>query len=610
MKRRHLLPLAILPLAVTTASGYRIAILSDVHVTPKNANDTMLRQAVDEINATPGIDIVVMNGDLTNEGSDEQLTNVKSILDRIRQPLYVLPGNHENNWSQSATRTFNELWGNDRFVVTTDSLVVIGMNCGPFMKMGDGHIKQEDLRWLDATLAEKATDGRRVVSFNHYPLQDDLDNYQAYAEILHRYPTIVHVNGHYHVNRPYQCGDIPGMMVRALDCRNGNYGYTLMDVTPDSVTFHQKRLNRPAKRIHAVAANATPRPDLDWSVTTLADTTVNVAGRPIEITRIVADSASIFTRLGIDGQHVYYGTSLGDVKAVDKLSGQQLWTRVTGASLFGRPSACDTVLAVPCADNALRFVDTRTGSAYSVATSDGPYVADGIIIDGRLYQGGYKKMECYDVATGRLLWRNNSMKNYCQAAPVIDGDDLIFGAWDTYLYCLDRNTGRLRWKWNNGKSANMLGPGNCVPVVTPDKVVIVAPDRYMTAIDRTTGRTLWRDNSHKYRESLGRSADSTRAYAKTMDGELVAVDITGPEFRELWTADLGFGYEHAPCIVAERGGLVYAGSRRGHIAIVTPDGQEVHNVALGTSEVNGIDLDPTSDDIYLSLIEGTVYRIK
>lgn len=601
--------MAALSLMAIPVSAYRIAILSDVHVTPGNACDEKLREAVAEINATSGIDIVVMNGDLTNEGSDEQLTNIKSTLDQIKQPLYVLPGNHENTWSQSATRTFNELWGNDRFVTSTDSLVVIGMNCGPFMKMGDGHIKQEDLHWLDATLTREVTAGKNVISFNHYPLQDDLDNFQAYAEILHRYPTAIHINGHYHVNKPYQCGDIPCMMVRSLDRKNGDYGYTLMDVDADSIRFYQKRLGLAPEHIHSVSATNSPRTDIDWSVATIGDTTLTVTDRKLAITRLVADSASIFTRLGIDNTHVYYGTSLGDVKAVDKVSGNEAWSRVTGASLFGRPLPCDTILAVPCADNALRIVDSRTGSAYRVNPSDGPYVADGLFVDGRLYQGGYKKMECYDIHSGELLWRYDSIGNYCQAAPVVDGDDLIFGAWDTYLYCLNRHNGQLRWKWSNGKAANMLGPGNCVPVVTDDRVVVVAPDRYMTSIDRHTGQTAWRNNAHKYRESLGVSEDGTRAYAKTMDGELVAVDLTSPDFKELWIADLGFGYEHAPCIVAERDGLVYAGSRRGHLAVLTPDGRTVHNIPLGTSEVNGIDLDPTTRDIYLSLIEGTIYRI-
>ena len=191
-----------------------------------------------------------------------------------------------------------------------------------------------------------------------------------------------------------------------------------------------------------------------------------------------------------------------------------------------------------------------------------------------------------------------------------DGNDVIFGAWDTNLRCLDARSGRLRWVWNNGKSANMLGPGNVVPVVTAERVYVVAPDRYMTAIDRSTGATIWRDNSHRYRESLGRSADGTRVYAKTMDGELVAVDATVPEFKELWTVDMGLGYDHAPCIVAESDGVVFAGSRRGIVTAVDPEAQRVlWSIPVGVSEINGIDVDAATGDVYVSLIEGTIFRI-
>ena len=121
----YILTALLLLSSVADSQAQRIAVLSDVHVTPGTANESQLRLAVDEINRG-GYDAVVMNGDLTNEGSDVQLANVKTILDGITAPLFVLPGNHENNWSQSATKTFVDLWGNDRFVATAASLEIIG----------------------------------------------------------------------------------------------------------------------------------------------------------------------------------------------------------------------------------------------------------------------------------------------------------------------------------------------------------------------------------------------------------------------------------------------------------------------------------------------------
>lgn len=220
-------------------------------------------------------------------------------------------------------------------------------------------------------------------------------------------------------------------------------------------------------------------------------------------------------------------------------------------------------------------------------------------------------MEKWNVATRKLIWRFDSINNYCQAASVIDGNEIFFGAWDTYLYCLDASTGALKWKWNNGKKNNQLGPGNVVPVVTDDKVIIVAPDRYMTAIDRKTGKTIWRNKDHKYRESLGVSNDGSRVYAKTMDGELVAVSTLGNEFNELWIVDMTLGYEHAPCIVAENAeGKVFAGSRQGKVVKVDPIKRCVERVYnLGVSEINGIDIDPTTGNVYVSLIEGKIYQV-
>ncbi len=585
-------------LSAISLSATRIIVIADLHVLPGNDCEKNLKIAVEEINKSDA-DLVVINGDLTNEGSDEELSNVKSILDQIKLPQFVLPGNHETTWSQSATKTIFDLWGNDRFVTEFDNYVIVGIACGPYMKMGDGHIKQEDLHWLDETLAKHCTNGKQVISFNHYPLKKDLDNYDDYIRILRKYPVIAHVNGHYHKYEKYvseNFGDINCMMVRSLDFKNGNYGYTIMDVDADSVIFHNKQLGKDPVRVDGFAIS-------------LPTTNSDIALKMLE-ENLHADSASVFTRLGFDKKTIYFGNSLGYAKAIDKKSGKLLWSIPTGASLFARPVVAGKYVVIPSAAKELLWVNPKTGVIIQRNASDGAYVADGVYKDNALYIGGYNKFEKWDAKTRKLIWRYEALNNYCQAAPVVDGNDVIFGAWDTYLYCLDAKTGQLKWKWNNGKSRNQLGPGNVVPVVTRERIYIVAPDRYMTAIDRKTGKTIWRNNEHKYRESLGCSEDGTRVYAKTMDGELVAVDATTGEFKKLWVVDLKLGYEHAPCIVAEKDGIVYAGSRRGLVVAVNPQTQSViKTFFLGKSETNGIDIDPTSGNVYTSLIEGTIFKL-
>ncbi|MDE6074783.1 MAG: PQQ-binding-like beta-propeller repeat protein, partial [Muribaculaceae bacterium] len=381
----------------------------------------------------------------------------------------------------------------------------------------------------------------------------------------------------------------------------GVYGYSIIDFSDNNIEIYKKNLGEDPELVQEYAVKTVNKP-IEIASVGLPE---NPAGFSIE--KVWTDSASIFTRVGIDRDNIYFGNSLGMARSVSKKNNSLNWSTPTGASLFARPSAAGQKIYFPGGIKAMIIIDSVSGKIEKEIPSSGPYVADGVVNDGSLYQGGYKKFEKFNVADGSLVWSFDSINNYCQAAPVVDNGEVIFGAWDTYLRCLDAATGDLKWKWNNGKNVNLLAPGNVVPVVTDSKIIIVAPDRFMTAIDRNTGKTIWRDNSHRYRESLGVSTDGKTAYAKTMDGELVAVDITAPDFKELWTLDMGLGYEHAPCIIAESDGVVYAGSRRGIVTAVDPVTPKVlWSSQVGVSEVNGIDIDPVS---YTTLTLPTTSRV-
>ena len=607
MKIRSIVLATLMVLVSFNLSAEKITLLTDIHVVPGNNKEEMLKHVIEDINNNE-TEIVVLSGDLTDEGSDEQLYNVKSILDTIKKPLFVVPGNHENNWSQSACKTLFDIWGNDRFVTETDNLVIVGINCGPYMKMGDGHIKHEDLLWLDKTLSERVKGGKKVLSVCHYALNKDLDSYKEYVSILKKYPVVAHLNGHYHNYKRYRVENIEVMHCRSLEMGKNElqtFGYSIVDISSDSVKLYEKVLAQPKQLKFAYKI------DCKTVVPIEAEEDINIPlSKDFKLELAYRDDASVFCRVAADKNNVYFGNSLGFIKCVNKKNGKLKWTYKTGAGIFSRVAVADNAVIVPTADKRLLWLDKRTGKLLYEKDATGPYVADGIIVDDVLYQGGYKVFQAWNVKDASLKWEYKELNNYCQASPAFDGDYIAFGAWDTYLRKINMETGALEWKWNNGKDRNMLSPGNCVPVIANKKILIVAPDRYMTAIDWQTGKTVWRDNSHKYRESLGRSADGSRVYAKTMDGEIVCVSTEGNEFNELWIADAGIGYEHAPCIVLEQDGVVYAGSRRGIItAIDAKTANVLWRQKVGASEINGFDVDD-SGDVYVSLVEGSIWRIR
>lgn len=73
----------------------------------------------------------------------------------------------------------------------------------------------------------------------------------------------------------------------------------------------------------------------------------------------------------------------------------------------------------------------------------------------------------------------------------------------------------------------------------------------MTAIDLETGETVWR-TFQSVRETIGLSADKERIYSKTMNDSIVCFSTKGNKPDQLWSSNVGFGYEHAPSMQKRR----------------------------------------------------------
>jgi outer membrane protein assembly factor BamB len=152
---------------------------------------------------------------------------------------------------------------------------------------------------------------------------------------------------------------------------------------------------------------------------------------------------------------------------------------------------------------------------------------------------------------------------------------IIFGAWDTNLYALNKEDGKKIWSWNNGSSIRNYSPAACTPVAYNGIVYVVAPDRYITAIDAATGATLWRDNKSTVRESIGLSANGKWVYGKTMNDTIVAFNTGREKQPAAWKMYCGFGYEHVPSMLIEKDGLVFFGTRNGVVYAIDPNTQKI-----------------------------------
>ncbi len=221
----------------------RLAVFTDLHVSPGSVADENLSQAIENVNRS-GYDFVIVAGDISNVGSDAELENVFNKLRELTVPYYLIPGNHETNWSESACQTINKLWKNDRFVFEAGDYIFIGYSTGPYLKMGDGVVKKEDIIWLEQELEKRYKPGKKVVSIAHYPLGEGLSNYKDVTSVLKKYNTVIHINGHHHTFKLRNYDGIPGFMAMTMLGKPSDNGiYNSVVFTPDSIRIarHQEK---------------------------------------------------------------------------------------------------------------------------------------------------------------------------------------------------------------------------------------------------------------------------------------------------------------------------------------------------------------------------------
>ncbi|MBL7768063.1 MAG: PQQ-binding-like beta-propeller repeat protein [Flavipsychrobacter sp.] len=586
----------------------RFAFLTDLHVSPGTASEAGLAAIVDDINRD-SVDFVVVTGDITNTGSNAELESVHRLLSQLKPTYYILPGNHETNWSETAGKRYLELWKQDRFHFSYKKFYFIGFNTGPYMKMGDGHVKQEDLIWLDNTLKREVQPGQVVVSLAHYPLGDGLDNWYDVTNILKKYHTKLALCGHGHRLSIHNFDGITGIMGRSsLPKGTPGVGYNLIELSIDSVRITEKLSGQPGEKLH-YAMDLSSNAALQKKINGLpASYNVNDSFAAFKPVYQYQDKSSVFTAAVPTGRDkIVFGCSDGTIKLLDRKKNKLIWKQQLPGSVYSTPVVYDEKIIIGSIDGKLHAFSLKDGKEQWVQSLAEPIISEVTVKNGLLYIGaGNGTMYCLSAQDGVIKWKFDGIQGQIQTRATISGNHLVVGAWDKFLYCLDAITGKLKWKWTNGSPQKLYSPGNVIPVIADSKVFIVAPDRYMTAIELETGKTLWRSNRHRVRESMGGNPANHSVYAKLMNDTIISVSTHADFIQTNWATHAGFGYEHNPCPITVSKGILYAGTKNGMIiALEEKTGKLLWKYKLGNSSINGIRPD-IKGGIWVSLIEGSI----
>lgn len=194
-----------------------IAHLSDLHIRPQGAlyqglvdSNTMCKQAIEHLNALrPRPDVVIITGDLVDEGLPAEYEMASALLADIEQPLLMIPGNHDDR------ELFRSAFAQAEIAINKEPLHFVASDLGPVRIIGlditvpgkhHGDMSEAAQAWLEAALAEEP-ERPTLIMLHQPPFLSGIPYIDTYAclnanrlvQVVERYPAIERVVcGHIH----------------------------------------------------------------------------------------------------------------------------------------------------------------------------------------------------------------------------------------------------------------------------------------------------------------------------------------------------------------------------------------------------------------------------
>jgi FOG: WD40-like repeat len=592
-----------------TAQPFQFAHVTDTHVGGATGAED-LRRTVADINGNPDLDFVILSGDVTEFGSDEELVLARQILDSLRIPWYVIPGNHDTNWSESGGNSFRRVFGGETFAFEHKGYFFVGTNSGPNMRMSPGQVPRENLVWMDSLFQAHPDKEMPLIYVNHYPQDSSLNNWFEALDRVKKRNVQLFFCGHGHQNKIYDFEGIPGVMGRSnLRAKDSVGAYNIVSIADSTATYRVRYPGLRTEEPWAVIPLRNHRFSAKRRLYHRPDYSVNTRYATVREVWSFQDASDIGAGLASYRDLVLTANTGGQVYALDARTGRKVWSFQTAGKVYSTPAVWKDYVVVGSSDHSIYCLDARTGKLRWKYGADKAVLGSPLIHRGTAYIGGSDgKFRALDVRSGRLRWSFDDVSGYVSAKPLLYGNTLYFGSWGNGFYALDAVSGRLKWEWSNGAANRMLSPAACYPVGVNGRVFIVAPDRYMTALDARSGAQIWRKkiDSIRVRESMGLSEDGRLIYVKTMDGQVLGVSTTADSMQIDWKSALQLPYELTPSAISAADGKVFVPSHAGLVSgLDAANGDVVWQYKVSNAMINPM-LSLKGNRIVASAMDGKV----
>ena len=300
---------------------------------------------------------------------------------------------------------------------------------------------------------------------------------------------------------------------------------------------------------------------------------------------------------------IYIGTAEGELRAINRLSGETIWRfELQGEerqrAIYGTPAVTEDTVYVGGYDNILYALSLDGNLKWQEPLGDSiigsPVVVDGFLLvgssDGYLYafDANEEAERIWRFETGDKVW----------STPAVADDVVYFGSLDHKVYAVSLREGVKQWEFQTG------GAVAASPVVARGRVFVGAFDGVFYAIDVDTGDEVWRfeEASNWF---WGRAlVNGDTIYAPSLDGNLYALDMDTGDLR--WKIETDGPIVGSPVIMFDE--LIAIPSSDGKIRLARLNGTELD--ACNIDEAIRTSLVAQDDFIYFGATDRSIRALR
>ena len=538
--------------------AFTFAWLSDVHLNSFAYAEDDLRQSIEDINANPDVAFTILSGDVTEFGDTKEFYLLQDILKNFRKPYFLIPGNHDVNWSENGCTMFDKIFQASHFCYDWQGVRFIGCGAG--------------------TPAEQP-----IIFINHFPIDQDLSNWYEVVDILKARNIQAILGGHLHVNRAYDAEGIPAVIGRSsLRRKDPIGGYNLVTLRGNTLEFHERIIKTETRPVWNTI-HLAPLQEKKDTTYYRPDFAINATYPSVRETWKLKDVTDIASQGSIDGNLYVYTNTAGVVHALNAKNGKTLWTYTTGNKIFSAPFITQKLVIVSSCDGFIYALDRKQGTVRWKYNTNYPIVACPVVTEGTVYIGSSNgKFYSLKLTDGTLNWTCNGLQGYIESRPAVDKERVYIGTWGAMFYAIDRRSGEKIWEFDT-KRGRYFSPGACWPVVLPytrqgktnEQVIVLSSDYFVRSFHPGTGEIFWASDEAKGRESLGFSPDGKTMYVKGIKNNITAADISHGTYTSLWNTSMPYESNFIPTRMETTEQLVFIPTEFGVLHAVRTDGSGI-----------------------------------